>query len=195
MEGGASLWDQYHYARFLSHLAKNRTADHAAEVTRLGMELFGGLGFLEEYAVARWHREALITPIWEEPSNIQALDFLEAMQKEQAHEAFVAEFVPMLEAAGTVEARECLRTVETALARLRSASLQEAQWYAKDALARLADAAQVALLYRLASLGRERYALLASLYCRRFLGGEEYPAWMLQREDVWSAIKDQRSEV
>ena len=26
----------YHYARFLSHLAKNRTADHAAFVTQLG---------------------------------------------------------------------------------------------------------------------------------------------------------------
>lgn len=82
--------EAYHLARFLSHLAKNRTAEHSAEITRLAMELFGGLGFLEEYAVARWHRESLITPIWEGPSNIQALDLLEAMQKKGAHRPFLA---------------------------------------------------------------------------------------------------------
>jgi hypothetical protein len=45
------------------------------------MEAFGGIGFLAEFPVKRWHREALITPIWEGTSNIQALDMLEAMAK------------------------------------------------------------------------------------------------------------------
>ncbi|MBX5464245.1 MAG: acyl-CoA dehydrogenase family protein [Clostridia bacterium] len=170
---------EYHYARFLSHLAKNRTADHAAESTRLAMELFGGLGFLEEYAVARWHREALITPIWEGTSNIQALDLLEAMEKKRAHERFLAEFVPMLEEAGTPEAALARRVLESELRRLGAARPEEAEWYAKHALARLADAAQVALLYRLAATGGERYAQLAALYAHRFLEGEEYPAWAL----------------
>jgi len=186
-------WDErppytarYHYARFLSHLAKNRTADHAAEVTRLAMELFGGLGFLEEYAVARWHREALITPIWEGPSNIQALDLLEAIQKKRAHEAFLAEFIPLLEKAGTAEARIAREVIEGTLARLAGNRPEEAQWYAKDATARLADAAQVGLLYRLAEIRGERYADLAALYARRFLLGEEYPAWALEKPEVWS---------
>ncbi len=51
----------YHYARFLSHLAKNRTAEHAAFATQLAMELFGGLGFMEDYAISRLHRESLVT--------------------------------------------------------------------------------------------------------------------------------------
>jgi alkylation response protein AidB-like acyl-CoA dehydrogenase len=38
----------YHYARLLSHLSKNRTADHSAAVTLSAMEVFAGLGFLEE---------------------------------------------------------------------------------------------------------------------------------------------------
>ncbi|EKP95143.1 acyl-CoA dehydrogenase family protein [Thermaerobacter subterraneus] len=187
-------WDElppytsrYHYARFLSHLAKNRTADHAAEVTRLAMELFGGLGFLEEYAVARWHREALITPIWEGPSNIQALDLLEAMHKKRAHEAFLAEFIAMLEKAGTPEARTAREVIEGTLVRLAGSEPEEAQWYAKDATARLADAAQVGLLYKLAETAGDRYAHLAALYARRFLLGEEYPAWALERSEVWSA--------
>jgi len=176
----------YHYARFLSHLAKNRTADHAAEVTRLGMELFGGLGFLEEYVVARWHREALITPIWEGPSNIQALDLLEAMQKKRAHESFLAEFLPMLERAGTAEAQRAREIIETTLARLGRCGPEEAQWYAKDAVARLADAAQVGLLYNLAETAGGRYAKLAALYAHRFLEGEEYPSWAMEDPEIWS---------
>jgi alkylation response protein AidB-like acyl-CoA dehydrogenase len=180
----------YHYARLLSHLAKNRTADHAAEITRLGMELFGGLGFLEEYAVARWHREALITPIWEGPSNIQALELLEAIHKKQAHEALLAEFLPLLQDAGTAEARSAATAIETTLDRLARCRPEEAQWHAKDATARLADAAQVALLYRLAQGGGGadsggRYAKLAALYAARFLRGEEYPAWALDDREVW----------
>lgn len=172
----------YHYARFLSHLAKNRTADHAAEITRLGMEIFGGLGFLEEYAVARWHREALITPIWEGPSNVQAIDMLEAMHKKHAHEQFVEEFDRALGEAGTPSAERARKTMHGSLADLAGAA--EPQWHAKRALADLADAATVALLYGLAGTGGERYEKLADLYAARFLDHEEYPAWAMTDDTV-----------
>lgn len=175
----------YHYARFLSHMAKNRTADHSAEITRMAMELFGGLGFLEEYAVARWHREALITPIWEGPSNIQALDLLEAVQKKRAHEKFLAEFIPLLERIGTPEAKEAKEAIEGVFEQAAGVSPEAAQWYAKHWVVRLSDAAQVALLYDLADHGGERYARLAELYARRFLKGEEYPDWAMQEPQVW----------
>lgn len=171
---------RYHYARFLSHLAKNRTADHAAEITRLCMEIFGGLGFLEEYAVARWHREALITPIWEGPSNVQAVDMLEAMQKKRAHEQFVEEFTTLLEGVGTPFAEMALKTIQGTLSDLSGSDAEEAQWYAKYGLAKLADAAQVGLLYDLAEAGGDRYAKLAELYAARFLSGEEYPSWAMR---------------
>ncbi|HEX5314281.1 MAG TPA: acyl-CoA dehydrogenase family protein [Gammaproteobacteria bacterium] len=167
----------YHAARFWSHLAKARTAEHSAAVTQLAMELFGGLGFLEEYAVARWHREALITPIWEGPANIQALDMLEAMQKKHAHESFVAEMHELLERAGTEEADLARDALDAALAaQTAAADRAGAEWIAKRTLTRLADVASVALLYDLAASGGERYARLAGLYARRFLAGEEYPA-------------------
>ena len=170
---------RYHYARFLSHLAKNRTAEHAAESTRLAMELFGGLGFLEEYAVARWHREALITPIWEGPSNIQALDLLEAIGKKQAHEPFVERFSALLERSGTPQAKRARALIETELAALTRRSARQAQWYGKQLLTRLADAATVALLDRLAEAAGERFAKLSALYACRFIEGEEYPDWAL----------------
>jgi len=178
----------YHYARFFSHLAKNRTAEHAAEVTRLAMEIFGGVGFLDEYAVARLQREALVTPIWEGTSNIQALDMLEVMQKKGAHESFMDEFIPLLEKVGKPETQVAREVLERTLADLNQLKPDEAQWLSKAALAKIADVAQVALLYTLAESGGERYARLAELYAARFIRGQAYPSWALHDHEVWMPV-------
>jgi len=185
--------DSYHYARFLSHLAKNRTADHAAVVTQLAMELFGGIGFLDDFAVARFHREALVTPIWEGTSNIQALDMLEVMAKKGAHEAFIEEMHALLsgDKPEIVVAREQLKNT---LDHLGALDVEHAQWYSKDALATLADVAQVALLNRLGELAGERYKKIARLYSIRFLRGEPYPAWALQEQNIWWPLPEKLTE-
>jgi acyl-CoA dehydrogenase len=175
----------YHYARFLSHLAKNRTADHATYATQLAMELFGGVGFMEDFAISRLHREALVTAIWEGTSNIQALDLLEVMHKKGAHEPFLDEFLPLLAQANTPAARLASKRLQETLMQLGSLPPQQAQWVSKDALARLADAAQVALLYALAQSGGERYARLAECYTARFLRNEPYPTWALDDQELW----------
>jgi acyl-CoA dehydrogenase len=187
----------YHYARLLSHLTKNRTAEHAAFVTQLVMELFGGLGFLEDYAISRLHREALVTTIWEGTSNIQALEMLEAMQKKGAHEAFLDEFVPMLEHAGTPAASLARDRLQVTLAGLADLPARQAQWHAKAALATLADAAQVALLYDLAESAApaeapQRYARLAELYAAHFLQGQPYPATVLDEPSLWFPMADEK---
>jgi alkylation response protein AidB-like acyl-CoA dehydrogenase len=179
----------YHYARFFSHLAKNRTADHAIKVTLLAMELFGGLGFLEEYAIARWHREALVTPIWEGTSNIQALDMLEVMQKKAAHESFLDEFIPMLERVGTPEAKAARDSLEQILEDIVQRKPQEVQWYGKDYLKGFADIAQTALLYSLAENSSEHYVRLADLYARRFIFGEPYPGWAIDDPTMWFPVE------
>jgi alkylation response protein AidB-like acyl-CoA dehydrogenase len=177
--------DQYHYARFLSHLTKNRTAEHGAAVTQLAMETFGGLGFLDDFGIARLHRESLVTLIWEGTSNIQSLDLLETMRKKNAHEDFLDEILPMLKRAGTPEAALAEETLEKALKQVVSLDADEAQWHSKDALRTLADAAQVALLYDLAEHAGERYAKLAALYAQRFLNHAAYYAWALTDREVW----------
>ncbi|WP_234504140.1 MULTISPECIES: acyl-CoA dehydrogenase family protein [Thermus] len=150
----------YHYARLLSHLAKGRTAEHGTALTALAMELFGGIGFLEDYGLARWHREALITPIWEGPANIQALDMAEAIAKKKAHE-------PLLEA--LKETPVALAHAEKALKRLA----EEGPWYAKEALRRLADAVAV---HALSQVAKAPFPELARLYAQAFLEGEGIPA-------------------
>jgi len=77
--------NEYHYARLLTHIVKNMTAKVSSQITQTAMEVFGGIGFLREFPFERWHREALITPIWEGTSNIQALDMMEAIFKKGAH--------------------------------------------------------------------------------------------------------------
>ena len=178
----------YHYARFLSHLAKNRTAEHAAESTRLVMELFGGLGFMDECVVSRLHREALVTAIWEGTSNIQSLDMLEAMHKKGAHEPFLDEFNPLLIKLNLPEARLAQRTIETVLSDLSASQYEEAQWRSKASLQKLADATQVALLFNLAEKFGDRYAKLATLYANHFLRGDPYPNWVMEDRDIWDPL-------
>jgi acyl-CoA dehydrogenase len=161
----------YHLARLLSHLAKGRTAEHAAQITGLAMELFGGLGFLEDYGVARFHREALITPIWEGPANIQALDMLEAVAKKRAHE-------PLLEM--LKETPVALKAAEGVLKRLE----EEGPWHAKEALRRLADAVSV---HALEAMGGP-YGEMARLYALRFLEGESLPRTGPSLYDPWWSL-------
>lgn len=176
---------QYHLARLVTHLAKNRTAEHASAMTAMAMELFGGLGFLEEYGIARWHREALITPIWEGPSNIQALDFLETITKHHAYHDLLAEMVPILTGVGGSAARRSRQVMENAFNQLEQLSAREAQWYAKHYMRQIADSVQVALLYQMAQDQGDRYEKLADLYATRFLDHEEYPSWADQDSSVW----------
>jgi alkylation response protein AidB-like acyl-CoA dehydrogenase len=173
---------EYHYARFFSHLIKNRTAEHAAYVTRLAMEVFGGLGFMDESPLPRLHREALVTSIWEGTSNIQALDMLEVMQKKGAHEMFLDAFS---EKRDDELAERALQVVRAGLAELEGKSAAEAQWGAKELLRSLADAATVMLLLDLAASAGERYRKIAELYAQRFLERSEYPSWALASKDIW----------
>lgn len=112
--------------------------------------------------MARWHRESLITPIWEGPSNIQALDLLEAMQKKGAHRPFLAWLEARLKGRSE-EAEGALAAARKTLDRLAALGPEAAQFSAKTALRRLADAAAVAGLrgerHRRAPLPGARRAL------------------------------------
>ena len=155
----------YHYARLMTHIAKNMTAQAAARVTMLAMELFGGIGFLREYTIERWHREALITPIWEGTSNIQALDMLEAMYKKKAHEPLLEDLDSVAREAYDKElALKALEAARTSLAKTSSMPPSEAEFRAKYLLEDLGHSTAVVLLESMASsLGEERYHHVAKI--------------------------------
>ncbi len=134
--------EHYHYARLLTHIAKNVTADAAAYVTRLAMELHGGIGFLSEYPIERWHREALITPIWEGTSNIQALDMLEAMTKKNAHIAMLNDLENIVAEIKAYHntAEAAMNVIRSTLQTATSLSPLEVEFRAKDVLSLLGHA-------------------------------------------------------
>lgn len=172
-----SYTPRYHHARLLTHVVKNVTAEAAARVTRLAMELLGGLGFLREFPVERWHREALITPIWEGTSNIQALDMLEAISRKGAHrhllellgeKAREAHDKPLAQRA--VEHVRSL--IQDALA-AASTSQRDVEFAAKDLLLKLGHAASVVLLENAAlHLGEERLHNIAEMVWTMLVEGK-----------------------
>jgi acyl-CoA dehydrogenase len=77
--------DSYHLFRLVAHLAKYWTAEFAVQTAKWSMEVYGGVGTLQEFRVERWLREAMILAIWEGTSHRQMLDGLEVMQRKKAH--------------------------------------------------------------------------------------------------------------
>ncbi|MCE7028419.1 acyl-CoA dehydrogenase [Jiella avicenniae] len=70
----ASLWQER--ANLLTPIAKAFATDVACEVASLGIQVHGGMGFVEETGAARLLRNARITPIYEGTNGIQAIDLV-----------------------------------------------------------------------------------------------------------------------
>ena len=60
----------------LTPLAKAHATDLGNEVASLGVQVHGGMGFIEETGAAQFFRDARITPIYEGTNGIQAADLV-----------------------------------------------------------------------------------------------------------------------
>ncbi len=63
-------------ASLLTPLAKSFSTDVGMEVASLGVQIHGGMGFVEETGAARFMRDARIAPIYEGTNGIQAIDLV-----------------------------------------------------------------------------------------------------------------------
>lgn len=70
--------------RALTPIAKLWTAKKNVEICAEVVEAFGGAGTVEDTGVAKYFRDAPILAIWEGTTNVLALDFLRALEKEGA---------------------------------------------------------------------------------------------------------------
>src|SRR5207302_7622514 len=86
-------------AALLTPIAKAFSTDIGNEVASLGVQIHGGMGFIEETGAAQHLRDARITPIYEGTNGIQAIDLVTRKlgrdQGEAARELF-AEMRPLL---------------------------------------------------------------------------------------------------
>lgn len=60
---------------FLTPLAKSYGTEVGVEVASMGIQVHGGMGFIEETGAAQHYRDARIAPIYEGTNGIQAMDF------------------------------------------------------------------------------------------------------------------------
>jgi len=63
-------------AGLLTPLSKGWGTDLANEITSLAIQVFGGMGYIEETGVAQLYRDARITAIYEGTNGIQAMDLV-----------------------------------------------------------------------------------------------------------------------
>jgi len=63
-------------AQFYTPIAKAWSTDIGCEVASLGVQVHGGMGFIEETGAAQHYRDARILPIYEGTNGIQAMDLV-----------------------------------------------------------------------------------------------------------------------
>lgn len=84
---------------FMTPIVKSWCTDNAVEVASLGVQVHGGMGFIEETGAAQFYRDARILPIYEGTNGIQAADLaFRKMQRDQGAEAlkYITEMEPYL---------------------------------------------------------------------------------------------------
>ncbi|PAA83990.1 hypothetical protein BOX15_Mlig018645g2, partial [Macrostomum lignano] len=73
--------DDQQLVRLLSPLLKLFTAKQAVRQAQEAMEMFGGVGYVEESGIPGMLRDANVLPIWEGTTNVLSLDLLRALHK------------------------------------------------------------------------------------------------------------------
>ena len=61
---------------YLTPIVKGFSTEVAQEITSLGVQIHGGMGFVEETGAAQYYRDARIMPIYEGTNGIQAMDLI-----------------------------------------------------------------------------------------------------------------------
>ena len=84
----AKVWSER--AGLLTPIAKAYSTDIGVEVASLGVQIHGGMGFIEETGAAQYLRDARINPIYEGTNGIQAIDLVTRKLPLSGGEAFRA---------------------------------------------------------------------------------------------------------
>jgi len=126
-------------AALLTPIVKGWCTELAQEVTSLGVQVHGGMGFIEETGAAQHYRDARILPIYEGTNGIQALDLVgrkTLFDKGEATQALFAEMDAALaalqNAAGFEKEAErfaaALTVAKEANAKLLEEGASDRQW-------------------------------------------------------------------
>jgi butyryl-CoA dehydrogenase len=79
----------------LAAMSKNFATDVAMEVTTDAVQIFGGYGFMKDYPIEKYMRDAKITQIYEGTNQIQRMVVARNLVKEAASFDFLNEYIPV----------------------------------------------------------------------------------------------------
>jgi alkylation response protein AidB-like acyl-CoA dehydrogenase len=156
----------HHQARyeFLVPVVKGWSTELAIEVASLGVQVHGGMGFIEETGAAQYYRDARILSIYEGTTAIQANDFIGRKTLRDGGavaKALIGEIGETVEALGA-HGDAAFGSMRTQLSRGR------------DALATVVD-------YVLANTNRDRNAVFAGSVLYLKLAGIVLGGWQMAR--------------
>ena len=120
------------FYEFMVPLVKGYSTEMSLEVTDLGVQVHGGMGFIEETGAAQYYRDAKILTIYEGTTAIQANDLVgrkTARDGAQGAKA-IAEQVAVTEKALTASGTDNARSVAKRLAAARQAFVEAAEFIA-----------------------------------------------------------------
>lgn len=165
----------YQYARLLSNVAKSMAAETSAAVTRYCMEIQGGSGFLEEFPMAKFHRDAIVTSIWEGTGNIQALEFLEVLGRKNGLTLLMNDIQDSIRHLGNSELPAILAQEAASLEERRRGMLSssEPQFMAKELLMDAGRLVSAVYMLKVAGSGANGSGIIGSsaeFYIRRHYG-------------------------
>jgi len=118
------------FYEFLVPLVKGYATEMSLEVTSLGVQVHGGMGFIEETGAAQYYRDARILPIYEGTTAIQANDLVgrkTARDGGRTARAIAAQ-IERTEADLAASGSDAARAVQKRLAAARAAFLQVADF-------------------------------------------------------------------
>jgi len=110
----------------LTPITKSWCTDHGVDVASIGIQVFGGMGFIEESGAPQFYRDARITPIYEGTNGIQALDLVMRKLPMQGG-AIINDYLDEIDTLGvrlaaTEDLNDIARALSSALAAVRGAT-------------------------------------------------------------------------
>ncbi len=135
-------------ADLLTPLSKAWSTDLGVELTSLAIQVYGGMGYIEEAGVAQHYRDARIAPIYEGTNGIQAMDLVGRKLPMRGGEV-VREFIGRMAAldADLEAAGDDLATIRSGMADALAALSDATLWLAQRGMANINDALAAATPY------------------------------------------------
>jgi len=107
-------------------IAKAWSTDVGCEVASMGVQVHGGMGFIEETGAAQYYRDARITPIYEGTNGIQAMDLVGrklSMDGGESAKALIADMKTTLADLGALYSGKPVERFATAIEAVEDATL------------------------------------------------------------------------